>query len=567
MSELQIDLKSLSPALQTAFSYLAEGNWRNANDCFDLELKQSPLDPYACLGKAMTASYLKTPDELNYCTGEILENPFFSAALKYAEGDLKDQLTQLVVRLNYDRQKAFSQHSAIETEDALIISTEDIPSESAEAEPDAAGSNWQNGAASVSAGEKGTDAATENRETGESSESFGVAKGKKKGKKKLIAVLVLVAVVLLAGAGAGTWFYVLPLMKYNKAVDMINNKQFDDGLALFEELGDFSDAKEQYKTGLYVKALNYLANNDFDASREILEELGEFKDAPELIDSIGARRVTLEIRTIAEASVGDIVSFGHFETDGNETNGEEELRWQVLSNRDDLVTLITEQSIAGMRYNFNASATNWSDCSLRTWLNGTFYTSAFEVAEADFICKNYINTPTNPDFPSPSGDATVDKVYLLSLNEALRYFSSVRDRMATCTPASYSQTYTDYNDCCVWWLRTPGARLESAVGVDPTGQVLTVGYDCYRNEQIGVRPVIVVDISAVNGGNSSRQDAVIPEETTNPFDVLETTTNPLDTLETTDPTNAAGTTAPDANAGYPAVTTSPSPSVPQTTAP
>ena len=62
MSQIKIDVSTLSPALQTAFSYLAEGNWRNANDCFDLALKSSPLDPYACLGKAMTSACLKTPE-------------------------------------------------------------------------------------------------------------------------------------------------------------------------------------------------------------------------------------------------------------------------------------------------------------------------------------------------------------------------------------------------------------------------------------------------------------------------------------------------------------------------
>ena len=115
MSQIKIDVSSLSPALQTAFSYLNDGNWRNANDCFDLALKSSPLDPYACLGKAMTSACLKTPEELNFCSGDILEDPFFSAALKYAEGDLKNELTQRVVRLNYERQKTQAQRPVIET--------------------------------------------------------------------------------------------------------------------------------------------------------------------------------------------------------------------------------------------------------------------------------------------------------------------------------------------------------------------------------------------------------------------------------------------------------------------
>ena len=96
------------------------------------------------------------------------------------------------------------------------------------------------------------------------------------------------------------------------------------------------------------------------------------------------------------------------------------------------------------------------------------------------------------------------------------------------------------------------------MGVDSTGQVMTVGYDCYRNEQIGVRPVVVVDISAVTGGSSSRQETAMPEETTFGYDEM-----------TTDLDLFAGvpvTTAPDA-ANVPAVTAPIVPSVPQTTAP
>ena len=506
MSGIQIDVTSLAPALQTAFHYLSEGNWRNASDCFDLALKQSPLDPYACLGKAMAAAYLKTPEELNFCTGEILENPFFSAALKYAEGELKDALTLLVVRLNQERQRTITQTPAIEL--SAEWKTDSVQNaEAAEAErEDAARANW-NEADYEKRQEGGDNASSDGTAADETAgETVVLFSGKKKRKAKIIAAVVAAVVVLIVGSGCAVYFYLLPVMKYNKAVDLINAKQYDEGLALFEELGDFSDAPTQYKTGLYVKALNYLANNEFEKSQEILEELGDFKDAQELIGTIGARRVTQEIKAIAAAQVGDVVTFGKFETDGNTANGDEELNWIVLNNRDDLVTLITEESIAAMRYNFNASPTNWADCSLRTWLNGTFYTAAFELSEADFICKNYITTPTNPDFPSPSGDATVDKVYLLSLNETLNYFRTMTERKLRCTPASYPMTYTDGNDYCCWWLRTPGARLESAIGVDTTGQIMTVGYDCYQNEQIGVRPVVVVDISAVNAATGAAGD-------------------------------------------------------------
>ena len=544
MSQIQIDFSSLSPALQTAFSYLAEGNWRNANDCFDLALKASPLDPYACLGKAMTAACLKTPEELSLCTGEILEDPFFSAALKYAEGDLKNDLTQLVVRLNYDRQKAQAQRAAIETAAAPVQPVAE-PLPGAETADFSAVTNWN--AAAQTEGEAVPAAAEEQKTDGEEIVDVVKGKQKKKGRKKLIAALVILLVVLLGGGAAATYFYLIPLMKYNKAIDMINNKQFDEGLAVFEELGDFSDSQEQYKIGLYVKGLNYLANNDFENSKVIFEELGDFKDSQELLDSLDIRRVTLEIRTIAEAAEGDIVTFGKYETDGSEDNGKEDIRWLVLRNRDDLVTLISEQSIAAMRYHFNAGETSWAESSLRTWLNSTFFTAAFDMTEADFVCKNYITTPSNPDFPSPTGEAAVDKVYLLSLDEALSYFRTANARKLTCTNASYVNTFTDDNDNCCWWLRTSGARLESAVGVDPSGQIMTVGYDCYKNDQIGVRPVIVIDISGVSESGSSSQQEKETE--------AETTTSPFDVLFSGSETTTAGRPGESTTAGRPGETT------------
>ena len=539
---IKLDLSSLSPALQTAYSYLAEGNWRNANDCFDLVLKQSPLDPYACLGKAMTSANVRSAEELSFCQGDVLDDPFFSAALKYAEGDLKNDLTQLVVRLNYDRQKAQPQRSAIETEaqEESVLAAE--LAESAETPDATEKANWDEEGGEVPAREA---SAGESEENGQ--ETVGVVKGKKK-KKKTAAVIAALLVVLLGAGGAAAWFYLIPLMKYNKAVDLINDKQYDEGLAIFEALGDFSDAPEQYKTGLYVKGLNYLTENDFDNCAVIFEELGDFKDSRELLDSLDMRRVSLEIRTIAAAGEGETVAFGTYETDGDEENGAEPLQWLVLSNRDDMVTLIAQQSVAGMRFHFNNGETSWAECSLRSWLNGTFFTTAFDQNEADFVCKNYIATPANPDFPSAPGEATVDKVYLLSLNEALTYFKKAGDRKLTCTPASYPDTYTDDSDNCCWWLRTSGARLESAVGVDASGQVMTVGYDCYKNDQIGVRPVISVDISGVGGSASASAPAEesAPSEPVPETAPVETTSPAITTasVETTAPVETTASVAP-----------------------
>ena len=517
MADVNIDIRSLSPALQTAYGYLEAGNWRSANDCFDLELKKTPLDPYVCLGKAMTAEYLKTPEELSYCTPAILENPFFSAALKYAEGTLKSQLTLLVVKLNYAKNNA-SPFPAGENAPSNGSDPAEGPEEFAvnmevnEAEDAAvpggtpARSNWSINDYNIITDEQETPS-VENTGSG-APDNSAAANGelvfadskkekKKKRRKVLLPVLLTVLIVLAAGGGAAARLYFIPSYQYNKAIDLINAKKFDEGLAIMEELGDFGDAAEQYKTGLYVKALDRLANNDFESSKAIFTELGDFRDSAELISTVETRRVLQEVKTVADAEPGDTVTFGKFETDGKTENGDDPLTWTVLEKKNNKMTLITEQSIAAMRFHFNSKETCWEKSSLRAWLNGTFVTSAFDENESAFLCKNTVINQANPEYPYPDNPATQDKVYILSLSEATKYYSTAGERKAACSDASAPSTYTDRFGNCSWWLRTPGARLTSAVCVDCSGQTSPIGYDCYKNDQIGVRPVIVLDLSQI----------------------------------------------------------------------
>lgn len=67
----------------------------------------------------------------------------------------------------------------------------------------------------------------------------------------------------------------------------------------------------------------------------------------------------------------------------------------------------------------------WEKCSLRTWLNDTFYNKAFNAdAQAAILTTNVDNSKNQGDseYSTNGGNNTMDKVFLLSYAEADRHF-------------------------------------------------------------------------------------------------------------------------------------------------
>jgi len=74
-----------------------------------------------------------------------------------------------------------------------------------------------------------------------------------------------------------------------------------------------------------------------------------------------------------------------------------------------------------------------------------------------------VSADSNPKYSTNPGNATKDKVFLLSIDEVEKYFSSDEDRK--CVPTEYaiaqggrtSDSYTKGGKAtCCWWLRSPG---------------------------------------------------------------------------------------------------------------
>ena len=121
-------------------------------------------------------------------------------------------------------------------------------------------------------------------------------------------------------------------------------------------------------------------------------------------------------------------------------------------------------------------------------LRDSFLTMAFSPAEQNQILLVTNANPNNPQFGTRGGNQTQDRLFLLSIDEAGRYFS--KDSQRACAATAYARAYDIYtgeNGASWWWLRSPGEHQNEAAIVNPDGSVFSAGYGV-QNEYGVVRP-------------------------------------------------------------------------------
>ena len=241
------------------------------------------------------------------------------------------------------------------------------------------------------------------------------------------------------------------------------------------------------------------------------------------IDSTGVRadlavrgvRPTMWVKTVNEiipekiytpddwsdVKVGEKVSLGNYEQDGDSTNTEE-IIWIVLSVENGKATLISEKILDRvLYYNFaystaaDAGAVNWADSDVRAWLNGEFK-NAFSSDELEYMVEVNLDNPSHELTGAGGCENTADLIYILSSKEAESLIPSAADRMTRPTKAAEANgVYVDAQTRCGdWWLRDSGETSNKAKNVLYYGDVDSVG-KLVKNDYIGVRPVITVDLT------------------------------------------------------------------------
>lgn len=325
-------------------------------------------------------------------------------------------------------------------------------------------------------------------EEAEQAEAARIAAAAQAKKTKKITLITVTTIALIAAAVLLTTKVIIPAVKYNAAVDLMEAGQYTDAIAAFEAMDGYKDSAEQITECKYLAAVALLDAEQYSKACATFEELGAYKDSAEQIKE--CLRLALK-----NPQVGDYVLFGTYEQDNDTANGKEEIEWLVLDVQDGKALLISKYALDCKPYNRSESNVTWETCTLRTWLNEDFLNAAFSAEEQSVIHTVTVSADKNPKYKTNPGNATQDKVFLLSIVEADKYFASSSAR--ACKPTKYAvangSNVSNYYGNCWWWLRSPGVYQSRAAYGHSDGGVNGNGY--FVNSDDGaVRPAIWVEL-------------------------------------------------------------------------
>ena len=195
------------------------------------------------------------------------------------------------------------------------------------------------------------------------------------------------------------------------------------------------------------------------------------------------------------ANPGDIIKFGRYIQ--NNPDEKEDIEWRVLDRQGNRLLIICEKGIDSQQFNNDKKTVTWETCSLRAWLNETFINEAFSVKEQKMICETPLTAERNPEFGTSGGRDTEDRVFLLSLAEANKYFGDEIDGNARCYPTNYAVERdagaNEYTSAGWWWLRSPGIDQHYASFVTESGNYYATGFPAYYRGGC-VRPALWIEV-------------------------------------------------------------------------
>ncbi len=163
--------------------------------------------------------------------------------------------------------------------------------------------------------------------------------------------------------------------------------------------------------------------------------------------------------------LGDVISWGVWE--------DKPLLWRVLDREGDKRLLLAEEIVARQPYNKEYDNTYWQTSTLRRWLNKTFFQKAFSLKERSRILNTRLKNPPNPRYLTSGGGDTVDKLFLLGLDQLERYL-----------PTDAQRAMGQW-----WWVRSPGLNILSAASVYEDGSIYDTGINIHYADG-GVRPAM-----------------------------------------------------------------------------
>ncbi|MBQ3072558.1 MAG: TIR domain-containing protein [Oscillospiraceae bacterium] len=300
---------------------------------------------------------------------------------------------------------------------------------------------------------------------------------------------------------------IIPNVQYGNAISLMDEGKYTEAISAFEALNGYKDSVHKIDEcntaildGKYNDAIALMNTGNYDEAYCIFKELGNYKDAEDKITDARMGMTEEQLKTI---KVGSYITFGAYEQDNNTSNGKENIEWLVLEKQDDKTLVISKEVLDFKPHRTSYRDVTWESSELRNWLNTNFINTAFSAEEKKLIPTVTVPADKNPEYNTDPGNATQDRVFLLSIAEANKYFSSSSARR--CKPSAYVVALETYgyieNEPCPWWLRSPGSYQSRVAYVDEDGDVydddgVIVFHADPGSGPKGVRPALWIDLNA-----------------------------------------------------------------------
>lgn len=499
----------VTPLLERAFLFLEDGKWQDANIYCEKVLDIDPKNAEAYLGKLMVDLQVRSRKQLADCADPFDDRENYGKVLRFGDDKLEAEMRGYIAHINERNENArltgiyngaVSAMNAANTESAYKAAADTFRSISGFQDADAlveqcldkaevcrknaiyasahneqiknsiAGceaairlyesiSGWKDADEQIYACQRKIEeikakeeADRLERERQAEQKRIAAEKAAKK-RKKIIAITTPIVVACIAFLIVLTTV-IIPSGKYNSAMELYNAQKYEDAYKAFNSL-NYKDSADKAAECLFLKQKAGLTN----------------------------------------VNVGSTIKFGFYEQDNNTSNGKEEIEWKVLAVDGNKALVISQYALDCQKYNSTYTDTTWEKCSLRKWLNGTFYNAAFGSDHQKMIASSTVTADKNPSYSTSPGNNTTDKVFLLSITEVYKYFSSESARQCQGTAYCYAQgAYKASNGNCWWWLRSPGYDSSSAAFVSYDGSVGSTGRVSYGSG--AVRPALWINLGS-----------------------------------------------------------------------
>ncbi len=486
-------VSNTEPLLKRAFMFLEDGNWTEADVYCEKVLDLDPENAKAYLGKLMAELKGRKEDDLKNCATPFDDSNNYQKILRFADDSLKNKITGYVsfIKQRIENERIAAENARIAAENARIA---------AEKAKEARRKECKELLAQLKVINNGIN---QKEQLKKQVEELRIMEEKL---KRAATVLPQKSEELQrALQGVYSCNQKLQLLQTEKGGLGLfagkRKKEIDEEISLLSiQLNDFEKIKAEIQSelcGCYSEAEIKAKLKKIEEKLLSIQKKTQITGSKEeIIKNLQSDEIGRKFFAKLNPEIGKEYIFGSFEQDGNTSNGKEDIEWIVLDKQGDSFLLISKYGLDVKPYNTEKKDISWEHCTLRKWLNEEFYNSAFSEEEKNSIEKTNVVPHKNPIYGTNPGNATADKVFLLSIEEAKRYFKTDEDRI--CMPTKQARNHkawTNDSGACWWWLRSPGLSQNSAAGVYIGGGVSEYGLGVNYDDN-AVRPALWINLNS-----------------------------------------------------------------------